>query len=238
MKVVSEQILAESELFRNIPLPEVKGVLDCLGSISRQYKKGETILSAGDTTDSAGVILAGSVYIEQTDIWGNQNIISSAEAGELFAETYASVPGEPLMVNVTAAKDCEILFFNIQKILGTCLGECSFHSVLVRNLLTIISSKNLSLTRKINHITPKSIRGRVVAYLSDQAKRQGSYSFEIPFNRQHLADYLCVDRSALSGELGKMRQEGLIRFDKNRFTLTNASPEQGSSRTAAAGRSD
>lgn len=216
---MNHQVLSSSELFYNIPPAEMKGVLDCLGSRNNQYRKGEIILRAGDTTDSAGVVLSGGVYIEQTDIWGNQNIISHAGAGELFAETYAAVADEPLMVSVVASKDCDILFFNIQKVLNTCSGGCNYHHILVRNLLTIISSKNLTLTRKITHITPKSIRGRVVAYLSEQARRQGRYSFDIPFNRQYLADYLCVDRSALSGELSKMQKEGLISFEKNHFTL-------------------
>lgn len=216
---MNNRILSSSELFCNIPPDGLKGVLDCLGSINRQYRKGETILRAGDTTDSAGIVLAGGVYIEQIDLWGNQNIISHAEAGELFAETYAAIAGEPLMVSVVASRDCDILFLNIQKILHICSDGCIYHNLLVQNLLAIISAKNLTLTRKINHITPKSIRGRVVAYLSEQARRQGSYSFDIPFNRQHLADYLCVDRSALSGELSNMQKDGLISFEKNHFIL-------------------
>ena len=213
------QMITGSELFRHIPSAEMEDVLACLGGSTRQYQKGETILAAGDTTDLAGLVLSGGVYIERTDIWGNQNIISHAAAGELFAETYATVAGEPLMVSVAASEDSEILFFSILKILTACGSGCSYHNVLIRNLLTIISAKNLTLTRKISHITPKSIRGRVVAFLSDQAKRQNRYSFDIPFNRQYLADYLCVDRSALSSELSKMQKEGLITYRKNHFTL-------------------
>lgn len=217
--------LGTTGLFKGIDTADTKTMLTCLGCIQRQYKKGESIYHSGDFADSAGFVITGGVYIEQTDIWGNQNILSHAGSGELFAEAYASVPDEPLMVNVVASADADILFLQINKILSVCPSGCAFHSRLIKNLLAVISGKNLLLTRKINHITPKSIRGRVVAFLSDQAKIHGRLTFDIPFNRQHLADYLCVDRSALSKELGKMQQEGLISYDKHHFCLNTSLPE-------------
>lgn len=217
--------LGTTELFKGIDAADTKTMLTCLGCIRKQYKKGESIYHSGDFADSAGFVLTGGVYIEQTDIWGNQNILSHAGSGELFGEAYASVPGEPLMVNVVAAEDTDILFLQINKILNVCPSGCVFHSRLIKNLLAVISGKNLRLTRKINHITPKSIRGRVLAFLSDQARIQGRFTFDIPFNRQHLADYLCVERSALSKELSKMQQEGLISYHKQHFCLKTGLPE-------------
>lgn len=220
MKTLAHISSGNSELFRGIADGDIGTMLSCLGCTQKHYKKGEPVCHAGDYVDSAGLVLSGGVYIEQTDIWGNQNILSHVNAGELFAEAYACVPDKPLMVDVTASADSEILFLQINKVLHICPSGCEFHNRLARNLLAVIAGKNLSLTRKINHITPKSIRGRVLAFLSDQAAQHGTGTFDIPFDRQHLADYLCVDRSALSNELGKMREDGIIAFSRNHFSLT------------------
>lgn len=213
------EFISKTDLFGGITPQETQAMLQCLQSYTKCYEKNEMIYGAGTTASAMGLVLSGGVRIEQTDVWGNQNIFSTAGPGQVFAETYACVPGEVLMVDVVAAMDCEILFLNTAKVLKTCPSACQFHSRLVQNLLAVMASKNLNLTRKISHISQKSIRGRLLSYLSSQALRQGTSSFQIPFNRQQLADYLCVDRSALSAELGKMRDEGLLEFHKNLFTL-------------------
>ena len=123
------------------------------------------------------------------------------------------------MVDVVATKDTEVLFLNTEKVLSTCSSSCYFHNQLIHNLVSVLAFNNVKLVNKINHISYKSIRGRLLSYLSSQAIQQGKYSFEIPFNRQQLADYLCTDRSAMSNELSKMQNEGLISFHKNRFEL-------------------
>lgn len=141
------------------------------------------------------------------------------EAGELFGEAYACMPGESLMVNVEAAEKCRILFLDIGKILNVCTPACSHHNRLIHNLLYIMAKKNLMLTRKIDHMGQRSIREKVMAYLSFESEKQKKKTFGIPFNRQQLADYLAVDRSALSAELSRMKKDGLIEFEKNIFTL-------------------
>lgn len=209
----------EFALFRGITEEEKAELFQCLKAVTKEYRRGETIYQAGTFTDRMGLVVAGKAAVESCDIWGNGSILDVVEPGEVFAETYACLENEPLMVSVTAFEDTQILFFDMGKLLRVCSPGCGYHSRLVQNLLQIMAEKNLSLSRKIFHTTPKTIRERVVSYLSDQAVRQGKNEFEIALNRQQLADYLGVDRSALSNELSKMQREGLLTFQKNRFVL-------------------
>ena len=216
---MNELFLSKTELFCGITPEETEMMVNCLEARTRTYDKGESIYRSGDRIEAMGLVLWGSVNILQNSIWGHQNIIGHAGAGEVFAETYACIPDERSMADVVAAEKTEILFLNIEKVMRTCPSACRFHSRLIRNLLSVMASKNLNLTRKISHISPKSIRDRLMSYLSQQAVKQGGFQFEIPFNRQELADYLCVDRSAMSNELSKMRKEGLLSYHKNKFRL-------------------
>lgn len=210
-------LLGQSELFMGIEQKELEALLDCLKPMRRKYRKGEYVCRAGESIRHMGFILEGSVNIERNDIWGNQSLLGRVVAGEVFGETYACVPGEVLMVDVVAVEACDILFLDMGKLLKTCSSACGFHNRLIQNLVGVMAAKNLNLSRKINDTAPKSIRGRLLSYLSHQVVKQGAYQFEIPFNRQQLADYLGVDRSAMSNELGKMQREGLIEYRKNWF---------------------
>lgn len=211
--------LTETPLFRGTTAQELEEMLACLGTDVRSYDKGQVIYCAGDAVTSLGVVLSGSALIENDDIWGNTTVLDCVGPGQIFAETYACTPNEPLMVNVVAAEPAQILFLNVGRVLQVCSNACGHHNVLIRNLLTLSAQKNLNLSRKIFHISPKTIRGRLLSYLSYQSLRSGSRTFTIPFNRQQLADYLNVDRSALSNELSKMQRDGLIRVERNLFTL-------------------
>ena len=211
--------LTQTQLFRDIPVGELSGLLNCLRAVRRQYEKGAVLCSAGERTASIGLVLSGSVHIESDDVWGNKSILSSVGPGQVFAETYACLPDEPLMVSVTAAEDTAVLFLHAPHMLAPCTQTCICHAQLIRNLLFVSARKNLELSRRAFHTAPKTIRGRLLSYLSMQAIHAGSDSFSIPFDRQQLADYLGVDRSALSAELGRMRREGLLDFRKNWFDL-------------------
>lgn len=217
---MDDSFLTDTALFAGTTAEEATGMLACLGSFERTYDKGAVILRAGDCTDYMCMVLSGSVHIELDDLWGNKTILGHAEAGQLFAETYACIPGEPLMVSAVAAERCRVLFLNAARLLSPCTNACAHHGKLIRNLLSITSGKNLALSRRSLHTSSKSIRSRLLSYLSEQARQRGDFHFTIPFNRQQLADYLGVDRSALSNELGKMQKEGLLQFKKNRFSLT------------------
>lgn len=211
--------LTTTELFKTMTAEEVKNILECLNAKVKSFKKNEYILRRGDIAKSVGLVLSGSVNIEKDEIWGSHSIISNIPKGYAFAEAYACSENKFLMIDAVAAENTEVLFINIEHMLTTCSSGCQFHNKLIKNLVTVIAEKNLNLTRKINAITPKSIRERLFVYFSYQVMKGNSYSFEIPFNRQQLADYLCVDRSAMSNELSKMQKEGLLSFKKNSFCI-------------------
>jgi len=212
-------ILAANSLFKGLTKPEIESILQCLKARHVIYEKEKDVYRIGDEIKLIGIVLSGSVHITKNDILGNVHIVQNIEAGELFAEAYACLQSSYSLVNVTTVQKSEILFIDVNKILTVCSAGCCFHQSLVKNLLYIIAEKNISLVKKIEHITPKSIRERVQSYLSSEAQRQGKYTFEIPFNRQQLADYLMVERSALSNELSKMQKAGLIKYNKNNFIL-------------------
>ena len=211
--------LSDTQLFRGIEEKDIDSLLKCLGVVKKEYKKGEVILREGETTESVGVVLSGMVMIACSDVWGNNSIFGSAAPGAVFAEAYACMPGEALLIAASAAEDSAVLFLNVGKVLSTCPNSCVFHTKLIRNLLTVCAYKNLQLSRRILHTSSKSIRGRLMSYFSECVKKCGSYSFEIPYSRQQLADYLSVDRSAMCSELSKMQRDGLIQYKKNKFEL-------------------
>ena len=211
--------LSKTLLFRGISPQEIETMMSCLRGVTKKYARGSIIYHAGDTLNSMGMVLTGSVSIENDDIWGNKSILDKVGPGQVFAETYACLPGEPLMVNIVASEPTEILFMNTDCMFTVCSHACGFHNKLIRNMLTISAQKSLNLSRRILHTSSKTIRGRLLSYLSFQATQHGSREFEIPFNRQQLADYLSVDRSAMSNELSKMQKEGMIKSDRNHFTI-------------------
>ena len=211
--------LAETPLFRGLEETEIAALLKCLGAEEKHYKKGETILAEGRPTRHIGVVLSGMAVVQYCDAWGGNSILGSAAPGAVFAEAYACVPGEPLLISVCAAEDTSVLFLLAGKALSACPQPCPAHRALIRNLLTVCAQKSLQLSGRILHTSPKSIRGRLMSYFSECAKKAGNSSFQIPYNRQQLADYLSVDRSALCSELSRMQRDGLIRYQKNHFDI-------------------
>ncbi|MGN1083517.1 MAG: Crp/Fnr family transcriptional regulator [Lachnospiraceae bacterium] len=211
--------LAKTILFRGCSEQEIETVCRCLHFVTKSYRKGETIFRSGDTTSDIGLVLSGSVRIENNDVWGNKSILSIVEKGSVFAEAYACIPNEPLLVDVIANEACELLFVNVPQLFQPCGNACPYHHKLIRNLVTVSAKKSLHLTQRMFHTSPKTIRGRLLSYFSQQAAAQKSNKIVIPFDRQQLADYLNLDRSALSKELGKMKKEGLLDYRKNVFEL-------------------
>ena len=213
--------LSKIPIFQGIAEEEITSLLQCLQATERTYQKGETILSEGSITENMGIVLSGMALISCGDIWGNISVLGHVTPGAVFAEVYACIPGEPLLITVSAAEDTTVLFMNVGRILSTCTNACPFHTRLARNLLTVCAHKSLQLSQRILHTSSKSIRGRLMSYFSQCAKQAGNSTFQIPYNRQQLADYLGVDRSAMCHELSKMQKEGLISYEKNRFSLNN-----------------
>ena len=213
------RLLAATPLFNGSKPEEVEAMLGCLAARERRYEEGSRIHRMGDVISTVGLVLEGSVRIESVNVWGNVSVLGVKGAGGMFGEAYAAVPGEPLMVDVVAAQDCTVLFLSLAKVLATCSHACPHHSRASANMTAIIARQSLALSRRILHVAPKTIRGKVLAYLSDVAERTGGNEFDIPFDRQQLADYLGVDRSALSAELSRMQKAGLIETRRSHFVL-------------------
>ena len=212
-------IIKNSKLFAGITDAEIEAMLQCLSASIKTYKKGDIIYRAGENISSVAMLLDGNIHIQKEDFWGNLSILDAVSPGELFGEIFACLENEPMAFNAESVKDSTVLFLDVQRVLTTCTNACKFHSRLIRNLLSEISDKNRILTQKMLHMQQRTTREKLLSYLSEQSIKNGSPSFDIPFNRQQLADYLSVDRSAMSSELGKMKNEGMLDFDKNHFML-------------------
>ena len=208
--------LQSAPLFRGMTTEEISAAAEALHAREQSAPKGAVLFHAGSGTRQMGLVLSGSVTIESNDMWGNRTILSHVGVGQCFAETYALLPGEPMLVDVTANEPCRILLLQIQGLPGR---RESWAGKLLANLLMISVQKNLHLSWRSFHTAPKTIRGRVQSYLNAVSLQTGSRTFDIPFDRQQLADYLNVERTALSKELGKMQKEGLLTVRKNRFCL-------------------
>ncbi len=213
------QFLSQTVLFKGIETSQIPHLLPCLKAHTQAFAKDTTIYMAGQPVTHMGLVLSGSVHIELNDYWGNKTIFAHITAGDIFAETYTALPKQNLLIDVVAAQPTNILFLNTQQIMQTCQHACIFHRKLIQNLLQISAQKNIHMSMRMMHIASKSIRSRLISYLSAQATLHASSKFQISFTRQQLADYLGVERSALSNELSKMQKDGLILYQKNNFTL-------------------
>lgn len=212
-------VLLQKSVFTGITTDEISSMLSCLSARETTFQKDEIIFSYGQHITSIGIVLEGNVHIIKEDFWGNANLLAECCAGDIFGEAYAINTSEPLEMNIFAASRCRILFLEVSKILSVCSSACEFHNRLIQNLLTLVSKKNFQLNRKLEHMSKRTTREKLLSYLSMESKKAGTSSFTISFNRQQLADYLSVDRSAMSNELCKLRDEGILKFQKNHFTL-------------------
>ena len=208
--------LLRAPLFRGIPREDLPGLLEGLDAREHRYGRGETVLRRGERADRLGLVLSGTLHIVKEDFWGSRTIVGLARPGEVFAESYACLEGEPLEVSVLAAEAAEALFLNSGRTLPDDLPGAA---IFTRNLLTMLAGRNLALTRKIGHMARRTTRDKLISYLSAQALQAGRSEFDIPLDRQQLADYLAVDRSSMSTTLGRLRDEGVLTFRKNHFHL-------------------
>lgn len=211
--------LKRTQLFSGVGNNEIDTMLNCLQARLLTFKKGDYVFREGEHIDNITILVEGKLLVQHDDFWGNRNIINVIRIGEMFGEAYVAPESGVLLNDVIAEEDSTIIFFNINRILTVCGSACRFHSMVVQNLFFAISEKNRKLVQKIGHMSKRSTRAKLLSYLSEEAKRHNNSSFTIPFTRQQLADFLCVDRSAMSNELCKMRDEGLLIFEKNEFTL-------------------
>lgn len=218
-------ILSSSSFFVGMSEEEILSILKCVDA--KHFKKyvGEYILKAGEQTTSMGLVLSGCVLIIQEDLWGHRNIMAKIEAGDFFAEPFAATPNAVLNISVVANEDCEILMLNVQNLLTVCPSACRHHNQLVRNLVSVLAKKVLLFNDKISHMSKRTTREKLLSYLSSESMRQGKLSFDIPYNRQQLADFLSVERAAMSVELSKLQREGILTTNRNHFELLIVSDE-------------
>lgn len=212
-------ILRNTQLFAGLSDREMTEILHCLQARRAGFERGAYVLRQGEQAGSILLLVEGSLHIQSDDYWGNRSIVNTVRAGELFGAAYAAPGGGPLLNDVVAVEKSTVLFFEIGRLFSVCPSGCRFHGAVVQNLFFVLAEKNRELTQKLVHMAQRSTREKLVSYLSCEAKRRGSPDFSIPFNRQQLADYLSVDRSALSRELCRMREEGMLSFEKNHFIL-------------------
>ena len=212
-------VLHTAALFSGISDEELAAMLSCLGARIDTFPKGSRLLRAGEAVEEVGLVLAGRALIVQEDIWGNRNILSKAGPGQTFAAAYACAPGSVLNVSVVAETSVTVLLMNVKRILNVCPSACTHHSRIIRNLLGELAEKNLRFGEKLTHMGQRTTRAKLMSYFSAEAQRLGTYEFDVPFSRQQLADYLAVERSGLSLELGKMKKDGLLDFHKSHFVL-------------------
>jgi CRP-like cAMP-binding protein len=212
-------VLKRTKLFSGVGEDDITAMLSCLGARLRTFEKGEYVLRQGEHLDDILVLAEGSLYIQKDDYWGNRSILGHIGVGEIFGEAYASPESGALLNDVVAVENSSVFFFDVKRVITTCSSACRFHTLVVQNLFFAISEKNRSLVQKLDYLSRRTTREKLISYLSEEAKKQNSSYFTIPFNRQQLADYLSVDRSAMSNELCKMRDDGLLEFEKNRFKL-------------------
>ena len=213
------KILQMSPLFTGVNEQDMEEMISCLDGQMKTYGKNERILTEAETLKKVGVILKGCVQVENEDVFGNRNIQEMLEPGELFGAAYACAGIKNSPVSITSISESKVLFLEAGRILSVCPTACPFHQKMVENMVYILARKNVMLSEKIGHISKRSTREKLLSYLSSQSKKAGSRHFFIPFNRQELADYLCVERSAMSAELSKLRGEGLLDYKKFEFWL-------------------
>ena len=212
-------VLQRCGLFAGIAEEQLFTMLSCLGAVLRSYDKNQPVLSEGDAPGRIGVVLTGAVQIVRVDYNGNRSILTELLPGQMFGESFACADIPKIPVSVTATENSEVLLLDAKHILHVCSNSCGFHNQLIYNLMKLVATKNLILNQKLEIMSKRSTREKLMTYLMLQAKQQGDNSFTVLFDRQELADYLEVDRSGLSSEISKLRKEGVLECKKNHFTL-------------------
>lgn len=206
-------------LFDRIPDEDLLKTLECLRAQVICVRRDQAIMRQGEPATRLGVVLCGSVRVVSSDEYGNRSVIAVIGEKEVFADSFACAGAQVLPVSVVASQESIVLLLEHKRVITGCRNGCMAHSRLVTNLMSIIAGKNLILSRKLSIVTQRTTREKLLAFLREQQKQSGMHRFVIPFDRQMLADYLGVERSAMSTELGKMKRDGLIRYERNEFEI-------------------
>lgn len=213
------EILSKCPLFLGISPEDIERMLGCLGGKVVEIAKDSPVFLEGEPASFLGVVLSGTVQIVRDDYYGSRSVLTAVRPGGLFGEAFACAGLETFPVSAMALQPSTVLLLDCRRVLHGCTNACPFHARVIENLLRGIARKNLLLTQKIRHMSPRTTRDKLMAFLLDQAKEAGSASFTIPYDRQALADYLGVERSAMSAEIGKLRRAGVLKTTGSQFEL-------------------
>lgn len=213
------EILKKCRLFEGIGEEDLLRMLECLGARVVSFDKKYTVFSEGSPARYVGILLSGSVQVVQVDYYGNRSILSEIRPTQVFAEAFACAGVSALPVSVIANDPCEVMLVDCSHILHTCSNHCAFHQTLIYNLMRDLADKTLLFHQRIEVTSKRTTREKLLAYLTMESRKAQSEVFDIPFDRQELADYLEVDRSGLSAEIGKLKKEGILKNQKNHFEL-------------------
>lgn len=216
------EVLRKCTLFNQIEDESLVHALGCLKAKKKSYKKGDTVFAEGEKAGYLGIVLKGSVQLVRVDYFGNRSILASVGQSQLFGEAFACAGVKSLPIDVIAAENTEVLLINAKNISSPCKNACAFHARLILNLLNTVANKNLVLHQKIEITSKRSTREKLMTYLLIEAKKAESATFTIPYDRQELADYLGVERSGLSAEISKLRNENVLECRRSTFTLLQA----------------
>lgn len=212
-------IVIHTPLFANVTYEDMGSLLNCMNARAKSFSKDSFIFLAGDAPEGIGIILEGAALIIKEDIFGNRSIIGRVEKGDIFGEVFSCALVEELPVSVVAETDCQVLILDYKKIITTCSSSCKFHTMLISNMLKILAQKNLYMNKQNEILASKTTRDKILRYLELVGEEKNSFTFTIPYGRQELADLLGVNRSAMTRELSNLKDEGIIEFEKNEFTL-------------------
>lgn len=212
-------MLMQTPLFSSLSSDELPHMLDCLNARRKTFEAKQFIIHESDTTEDLGIVLNGQVQIITEDGFGNRSITAKLGPGDLFGQVAASKLAHSSPVSVLADTETDLLLLKFQKLVTPCTRACSFHSRVIENMMNVLAERNLMMNRKLSILSQRTMRDKLLSYLAWQSHDKGSTAFSIPFNRDELADYLCVNRSALSREISKMVEQGIIATERNHFTL-------------------
>ena len=212
-------VLKKTRLFAGVAEDDLAAMLSCLKAGTGSCKKGNYVYRQGERVDRLSILVAGKLQIQKDDSWGNRTIVGTVGVGDMFGEEYVAPQSSVLLNDVMALEDSVIVTLDAMRVLTVCSSLCRFHTRVIQNLVFSISEKNRRLMHKLDHVSRRSTREKLISYLSEEAQLQGSTKIVISFNRQQLADFLSVDRSAMCKELARMRDEGMLNFEKNSFEL-------------------
>jgi len=220
------KILSKSAFFKGIADAEIPNILEYLAANSRIFKKDEIIVLAGDKAEQLGIIISGNAHLIKEDFFGNRTIMTTLNPTDSFGEAFVFAENSIFLVSVIAATECEILFLDYSRVISVCSSSCKFHNKLIENMLMILANKNIILNQKVEVMSRRTTRQKLLHYLSVCALNAQKNEFTIPYNRQELADFLGVDRSAMSSEIGKLLREKVLKTNKNHFILYQEKVEE------------